>query len=120
MLDKILALDVGGSSVKSGLMDGQQQIHERLSSPLDSNGSAESILQTFAGIVEHYLAAHELRGVGIGFPSPFDYARGICLIQGVQKYESIYGVNIGEAIRQRLNRPDLLIRFRNDAEAAIV
>lgn len=120
MLDKILALDVGGSSVKSGLMDGQQQIHERLSTPLDSKGSAESILQTFAGIVEQYLAAHELRGVGIGFPSPFDYANGICLIQGVDKYESIYGVDIGEAIRERVKKPDLLIRFRNDAEAAIV
>jgi glucokinase len=116
----ILALDVGGSSVKSGLMDEQQQIHERLSTPLDSKGSAESILQTFAGIVEHYLAGHELRGVGIGFPSPFDYVNGICLIQGVQKYESIYGVDIGEAIRQRVKRPELLIRFRNDAEAAIV
>jgi glucokinase len=120
MLNKILALDVGGSSVKSGLVDRQQQIHERFSTPLDSKGSAESILQTFAGIVETYAAEHELRGVGIGFPSPFDYANGICLIQGVDKYESIYGVDIGAALRERLAMPDLLIRFRNDAEAAIV
>jgi glucokinase len=121
MPENIIALDVGGSSVKSGLVDSEQQIHDTFSTPVDSNGSAESILSTFAGIVQHYLDKHtDIRGVGLGFPSPFDYPNGICLIQGVQKYESIYGVNIGEAIRERLNRPDLLIRFRNDAEAAIV
>jgi glucokinase len=120
MSEWILALDVGGSSVKSGLLDAQQGISERKSTPLDSKGSAESILQTFAGIVESYLAGHQLRGIGIGFPSPFDYANGICLIQGVDKYESIYGVDIGAAIRERIYQPELLIRFRNDAEAAIV
>lgn len=116
----IIALDVGGSSVKSGLVDEKQNIHERLSTALDSKGSAESILGTFAEIVRHYLEKGEIRGVGLGFPSPFDYPNGICLIQGVDKYESIYGVNIGEAIRERIGRPDLPIRFRNDAEAAIV
>jgi glucokinase len=121
MPENIIALDVGGSSVKSGLVDSQQQIHDSFSTPLDSKGSAESILSTFAGIVQHYLEKHsDIRGVGLGFPSPFDYPKGICLIQGVQKYESIYGVNIGEAIRERVHQPDLLIRFRNDAEAAIV
>jgi glucokinase len=120
MPENIIALDVGGSSVKSGLVDSQQQIHDSFSTPVDSNGSAESILSTFAGIVQHYLEHGEVRGVGLGFPSPFDYPNGICLIQGVQKYESIYGVNIAEAIRERTKQPDLLIRFRNDAEAAIV
>ncbi len=49
------------------------------------------------------------------------YENGISLIQGVDKYEAIYGINIGEALRKRLNLTDTIpIRFRNDAEAALV
>src|SRR5690606_7225122 len=59
-------------------------------------------------------------GVGFGFPSPFDYDKGIARIKGLEKFESIYGMNIGEELQSRLMRPDLQIRFRNDAEAAIV
>ena len=71
--------------------------------------------------MQAYLDKYDsVRGVGIGFPSPFDYDNGISLIQGVDKYEAIFEVDIGAAIRERVNHPDLVIRFRNDAEAALV
>jgi glucokinase len=62
----------------------------------------------------------DLLGVAFGFPGPFDYEAGICLIEGVEKYGALYGVNIRDAIRTRLDLGDLPILFRNDAEAAVV
>lgn len=117
----IIALDVGGSSVKSGIVRENLEIENIQSTALDSKGSAEHILGTFARIVQGYLAQYaSVRGIGVGFPSPFDYANGISLIQGVDKYEAILNVDIGKAIRERMNRPELLFRFRNDAESALV
>jgi glucokinase len=36
---------------------------------------------------------------------PLDYDKGICLIQGVDKYESLYGTNLKEEFRSRLDLP---------------
>lgn len=117
----IIALDVGGSSVKSGVVDNDSRVHDIRSTALDSKGSAENILATLAKIVTNYLQQYSsVRGIGIGFPGPFDYDKGISLIQGVDKYEAIFDINIGDAIRERLEQENVLIRFRNDAEAALI
>lgn len=117
----IIALDVGGSSVKSGIVTASGDVETIKSTPLDSKGSSDHILGTLANIVQSYLSEYDaVQGVGIGFPSPFDYDNGICLIEGVDKYEAIFNVDIGAAIREQVNHPDLAIRFRNDAEAALV
>jgi glucokinase len=98
-------------------------VGESRSTLIDSRGPAETILETFKVIINRHLfelAGQSVLGVGMGFPGPFDYEAGVSRIQGVAKYESILGVNVGAEIRNRLKMPDLVIRFRNDAEAAIV
>lgn len=120
----VIALDVGGTSVKSArVVPGGRVIGEPLITPIDSSGEAESILGTFAQIISIHLRESQtsnLLGVALGFPGPFDYAAGICLIEGVEKYGAIYGLNMREALRARLDLGDLPILFRNDAEAAVV
>lgn len=124
MADKnIIALDVGGSSVKSGLVDFQLRVHHVTKTPIDSHGSAETILTTLRDIIQVHITQIDtaaLVGVGFGFPSPFEYEAGISHIRGLEKYEGIYGVNIRDALQVRLAMPNLRIVFRNDAEAAIV
>lgn len=121
---RVIALDVGGTSVKSALVAaGGQVIGKPSITPIDSSGGADNILSTFAQIIRaHHGESHtsELLGVALGFPGPFDYASGICLIEGVKKYGAIYGVDMRDALRARLNLGDLPILFRNDAEAAVV
>ncbi|WP_420645847.1 ROK family protein [Candidatus Leptofilum sp.] len=121
---RIITLDVGGTSVKSGVVsDDGRMLTNLTTTPINSQGTGAEIVDTLAGIIQSYLdqiGNLPLLGVGIGFPGPFDYEQGISHIQGVAKYEAIYGLNIGKALRQRLGLPDLSIRFRNDAEAAIV
>ena len=121
---RVIALDVGGTSVKSALVaQGGYVIGEPAITPINSSGEAESILSTFAQIIRTHLReshSSHLIGVALGFPGPFDYTAGICLIEGVEKYGAIYGVNMRAALRARLDLGDLPILFRNDAEAAVV
>lgn len=121
---RVIALDVGGTSVKSALVaPGGQVIGKPSITPIDSSSEADSILGTFAQIISTHLGqsqASNLLGVVLGFPGPFDYAAGICLIEGVEKYGAIYGVNMRDALRAKLDLRDLPILFRNDAEAAVV
>ncbi|MEO1290036.1 MAG: ROK family protein [Chloroflexota bacterium] len=120
-MSKIIALDVGGSSIKSGIVTATQQVLDIQQTTVDSKGTADHILSTLAGVVAHYLASTpDAKGVGIGFPSPFDYENGISLIEGVDKYEAIYGVDVRQAIREHLDKPELIVRFRNDAESALI
>ena len=121
---RVIALDVGGTSVKSALIaPGGHVIGEPVITPIDSSGEAESILRTFAQIISTHLGQAQTSnviGVALGFPGPFDYGAGICLIEGVEKYRAIYGVNMRDALRARLDLGDFPICFRNDAEAAVV
>ena len=122
--ERVIALDIGGTSVKSALIaSGGHVIGKPFITPIDSSGESENILGTFAQIIRAHLdasRASDLLGVALGFPGPFDYAAGICLIEGVEKYSAIYGVDIRNALRARLDLGDLPILFRNDAEAAVV
>ena len=121
---RVIALDVGGTSVKSALVaSGGFIIGETTITPIDSSSEADSILGTFAQIISTHLGESQISdilGVTLGFPGPFDYAAGICLIEGVEKYGAIYGVNLRDALHARLDLGDLPILFRNDAEAAVV
>jgi len=121
---RVIALDVGGTSVKSALVAaGGGVIGESAITPIDSAGGAEDILGTFARIIRTHLGQAQTSnviGVVLGFPGPFEYGAGICLVEGVEKYGAIHGVDIRAALQARLNLRDLPILFRNDAEAAVV
>jgi glucokinase len=119
----VVAVDVGGSSLKSGIVEVRSShVTDRRVTPVDSGGSADTILSTLAGLVMDHLqvvAPAHVTGVALAFPGPFDYDEGISLITGLAKYESLYGCDVREGLRRRLDA-DVPIRFRNDAEAAIL
>ena len=119
----VIALDVGGSSVKSGIVDTAYQVYGWRTDPIDSQADAETIIGTLEHIIRLHMAAvgqHNCRGIAFGFPGPADYEAGIVRIHGLQKYESIYGMNIRTVLAGRLAFPVESILLRNDAEAAAV
>ena len=118
----LIGLDVGGSSVKHGLVDPNQPLDFTVqSTPINSRGTADEIISTLADVIASHLAsAPQVSRIGFGFPGPFDYKSGVSWITGLEKYEAVYGLNIGEILRTRLGKSELNFRFRNDAEAAIV
>ena len=122
MSNLVLALDVGGSSIKSALVETGPRIVDVVSvTAINSKGSAAKILNTLARIITSHLQKFEdVRGVAFAFPGPFNYEQGICLIQNLNKYDTLYGLNISTSLREILSKPGLAIRYRNDAEAAIL
>ena len=118
----VIGLDVGGSSVKHGLVNPAHPLDFDVQvTAINSQGTADAIIGTLADIIATYRREQpQVNRVGFGFPGPFDYPAGISLITGLEKYEALYGLNIGAMLREKLDAPNLHIRFRNDAEAAIV
>lgn len=118
----VIALDVGGSSVKSALVAADQQIvGDVCVDVIQSGATANEILNTLATIIgSHLEKVNNARGVAFAFPGPFDYGQGICLIQNQAKYDALYGLNVGARLKKILRIPTLEMKYRNDAEAAIL
>lgn len=138
----VIALDVGGTFIKGSVME-HGVILTKTISQYDSRAheDRETLLQHFVDIMMHLLlqyAEHNgqqqaaavayaetiLRdrplGIGVAFPGPFDYEQGICYIQDLGKFESLYGVNVYDELIQRIirtygtKRTNLSIHFEND------
>jgi glucokinase len=118
----VLALDVGGSSVKSALVAGGQHIvGEVRVDQVQSGASAERILNQFSEIISSQLAnVRDVNRIAFAFPGPFDYEQGISFLRNQGKYEALYGVHVAAKLKEILNAPTFEMRFRNDAEAAIL
>ena len=118
----VIALDVGGSSVKSALVTVDQQIIGNVCvDVIQSDGTADEMLNTLAAIIAgHVEKVDHVRGIAFAFPGPFDYEQGICLIQNQSKYDALYGLHVGVRLKDILSIQTLEIRYRNDAEAAIL
>jgi glucokinase len=120
--EHIVCIDVGGSSLKAGaIQEAGKPSGSFVTIPIDSNGDLTTIIDTFVESINITgLSARSIRGLAFSFPGPFDYRRGISQIQGLEKYNALYGLDVGQLLRDRFNLPDLPIRYRNDAEAAVV
>jgi glucokinase len=118
----VLALDVGGSSVKSAVVaDGRRIVGSVCVDAIQSMGSSAAILKNLAAIISGHLAkATGVNRIAFAFPGPFDYEQGISLIQNQAKYDALYGVHVSTRLREILRNPTLEMRYRNDAEAAIL
>ncbi|MBD1386788.1 ROK family protein [Mucilaginibacter rigui] len=120
----ILTADIGGSHITSAICNTDTYIIEENSVvrlEVDSKAGADEIIGSWQSALKMTLSAAdvEISGIGVAMPGPFDYAKGISYIKGLNKYEAIYGMNIKEAIAGFLNIPGNLVHFRNDAEATI-
>ena len=109
-----VALDVGGSSIKSGLVAAGAVVDEIAITPLDNNAPADVLIQRFIDAIgAHPPTSH----VALACPAPFDYPRGISLMQ--HKFTALYGTSLASLIAEALDRP-VEVGCCNDAAAAVV
>ncbi|MBK9713941.1 MAG: ROK family protein [Kouleothrix sp.] len=117
----VIALDVGGTSIKSGVVCGGSVLGAPRQTALQEAGPARAILAVFGQVLWLHLRElgdRRLAGVALGFPAPFDYPRGVCLLR--HKFAALYGRDMRKALRAFLPDASVPVLFRNDAEAAIV
>jgi glucokinase len=118
----VVGVDIGGSHITAGLIEmneGKVIKPSVIRNKLNSKGSAEAILSVWTSTIKQVIenSSGVVEQVGFAMPGPFDYEKGICLIKGFDKYESLYGMNIREYLAEALLLQPDNIRFRNDAEA---
>jgi glucokinase len=119
-----IGADIGGSHISCAAVD--LETHKFISGTgaqmqIDNKAGASDILDGWAAALTETLSSIDMNhvaGIGFAMPGPFDYPKGIALFERVEKYESLYGVNVTEELGKRLgldeNTP---FRYINDATA---
>ena len=119
-----IGVDIGGSHISCALIDLERTeiIRESLTEiHVDNKGEARGIIETWSAAIRKSMQRidpGQIEGIGFAMPGPFDYVNGISLIRGVDKYEKLFGLNVGEEISKSLGlRSGQSVRFINDASA---
>ncbi len=116
----VLGIDIGGSHLTAALVDEATRKFvpdSYLRVRVNSKGTAEEILDIWTKAIDDTFQAHPVKSkrIGIAMPGPFDYANGISLIKGLDKYEALYKLNVKEILSKRLSIPETSILMMNDA-----
>lgn len=119
----VAALDVGGTSIKCGVVRGntseEPEIEIGPALPTLAQSGAATILARLAEMAEHALALDGgAIGLAIAICGPFDLDAGESRMRGVAKFEDIYGIDLRAMLRERTTIGDRPIRFARDAESA--
>ncbi len=120
-----IGVDVGGSHVSCAAcnISEKKYLPETFSeNDLDNQGTAEEIIEVWSKTIQSTIdkvGIENVAGIGFAMPGPFDYDLGIAKFKGNnKKFENIYGLNVPEALRAKMDLPaDFPIRFINDATA---
>jgi len=118
----LIGTDIGGSHITCMGVDPVGHIVSdvfKVRMEVDCRASADDILSGWAaaiGKLIEIIGRENLGGVGFAMPGPFDYPGGIAWFKGVQKFDSLYGVDVRTELRSRLGlTADVPVRFLNDA-----
>jgi len=106
----ILALDIGGTFIKSGVISPDGALRKLPQIPSRSDGGRAEIVSAIRSAVD---AAGKVDAVGIAIPGPFDYRRGISLM--THKFGALNGVDLRAELA--LNVPCV---FVHDADAFLL
>src|SRR5437879_5957222 len=111
-------LEIGGTHVTAALVRRSDwTLERRVRLDVDAAADADSILERFA-TAGSSLDVDGGAAWGIAMPDPFDYEAGVALFDGVGKYEALFGVDVGAALRERVGAAS--VRFVNDADAFVL
>lgn len=119
-----IGLDIGGSHVSGSLVDTTnytiiQDSYKEIE--IEEKESAEKILSCWSNLINNLkdkqqkINNEDVIGIGIAIPGPFDYGKGISLIQ--HKFKELYGLNIRKELASRTNILADNYFFINDAES---
>ncbi|MCM3626712.1 ROK family protein [Paenibacillus glycanilyticus] len=128
-LSLIVAFDVGGTQIKAaalrnGTIAEETAGHYESQADLAAGPMIARFADVFADILRKAGPDAVVEGLGIAFPGPFDYEEGVSLIQGLGKFDSLYGLPVGQLLEEALRADErtngrlsqhFRIAFENDA-----
>lgn len=115
-----LGVDIGGTHITAGLIDLDDRNLIKGSvkrQAINSKGTKLEIIFSWCRIINETFGEipGHLRHIGIAMPGPFDYDKGISLIQDQDKFRSLYGINVKNELAFCLGIPKDHFHFINDA-----
>lgn len=117
-----IGVDIGGSHITAAHIDAADfkivtgsLVRERVASMESADVIIQAWVDTLAPLI--ISSEGEVSHIGIAMPGPFDYEKGISLMKGTKKYDSLYALNVLEILSEKLGIPADHILFRNDAES---
>jgi len=117
-----IGVDIGGSHITAAHIDAadfkivkSSLIRERVASMEGADVIIKAWVDALTPLIVN--SGEEKVHIGIAMPGPFDYQKGISLMKGTKKYDSLYEMNVLEILSQKLGIPEDHILFRNDAES---
>jgi len=114
--DGLGVVDVGGSHLHAALVrdrDAGPELGERVAAALDADGDRETLLDALAEPLDRLGASRWV----VALPGPFDYPAGRGDFAGVGKFAALAGVDLRQALAERLRVPGEHVQFLNDAVA---
>lgn len=111
-----LGIDIGGTRVRAGLVDGRGMLRARAETATDARGGPAAVVAQIAALGDEVLAGvarRDLLGAGVSAPGPLDTARGVAL--GVPTLSGWVDVPIAALLAEALGVP---VRLENDGIAA--
>lgn len=117
---KLIAADIGGTHISVAEVkseSGRFGVEETFHREVDTSHEADSIISSWADVIEKVSLVNTDFCLGISMPGPFDYKKGISLIQTQGKMRSLYGLSVKELLAEKLKIKPANIHFINDAEA---
>ncbi|TCC92505.1 ROK family protein [Pedobacter hiemivivus] len=120
-----IGVDIGGSHITAAYIDSSTYHvipdslkRERVASEAAASIIFDSWVEALSPLIAE-LPVDQVK-IGVAMPGPFDYKNGIALFKNVKKYDSLYGLDVGEILSDKLNIPRESIIFINDAEAFLI
>lgn len=124
----VISYDIGGTHVSAAAVDiklGRLYEPGKSRFSIDKDYSPKEIFDRWARAgreaAKGILNDDSIAGWGVAMPGPFDYDRGICLIKGLGKYDSLYGADVRTTLKNLLNIPsEKPIIFGNDGICSLL
>jgi glucokinase len=118
----IPVLEIGGTHVTSALVEtppGRVVAGSRRRRTLRPDAPADETLGRILACADG-LSASPGAPWGVAVPGPFDYERGIALFEDVAKFDALYGVDLGQFLRDEVAARPAKVTFLNDATAFLL
>jgi predicted NBD/HSP70 family sugar kinase/mannose-6-phosphate isomerase class I len=117
---KCIGIDVGGSHVSASVIELSQEVKQSLHfhrKEINSLGTADSIIEAISSCIKEVATdMNNVEAVGLAFPGPFDYPKGVSTITGVGgKFEKTFGLHVAQALKTSTGLHHVPFAFANDA-----
>ncbi len=107
-----LGIDVGGTSIKSAILDGENLVAQR-TIPTEANLGAASVLIKLRTLIREYFGEYpKIRAVGVGVPGVVDAMGNVLVSPNLPDWENI------PLLKFLRNYSDVPLAVENDANAA--